>query len=51
MDESYVGGEMNMSGVELNADQMEAALNELNSEPDHVPMGNQNRYNPLRARR
>jgi len=51
MDESYVEGEMDMSGVELTADQMEAALNELNAEPDHIPMANQNRYNPLRARR
>ncbi len=51
MDDSYVGGEMDMSGVELNADQMEAALQELDAEPDHIPMGNQARYNPLRARR
>ena len=51
MEESYVVGDMDMSGVELDADQMEAALNELNAEPDHVPTGSQNRYNPLRARR
>lgn len=51
IEESYVVGDMDMSGVELDADQMEAALNELNAEPDHVPTGSQNRYNPLRARR
>lgn len=51
MEGSYLVGDMDMSGVELDADQMEAALNELNAEPDHVPLGSQNRYNPLRARR
>ena len=51
MEESYLVCDMDMSGVEMDADQMEAALNELNAEPDHVPLGNQNRYNPLRARR
>ncbi len=49
MEESYVEGEM--SNVELDADQMEAALKEIDAEPDHIPLGNQNRYNPLRARR
>ena len=49
-EDSYVVGDMDMSGVEMTADQMEAALNELNAEPDHIPT-QQNRYNPLRARR
>ena len=49
-EDSFVEGDMDMSGAELTADQMEAALNELNAEPDHIPT-NQNRYNSLRARR
>lgn len=51
IEDSCVVGDMeNMSGAEINADQMEAALKELNAEPDHIP-SSQNRYNPLRARR
>lgn len=37
VEDSYVVGDMDMSGVEMTADQMEAALNELNAEPDHIP--------------
>lgn len=48
IEDSCVVGDM--SGAEINADQMEAALKELNAEPDHIP-SSQNRYNPLRARR
>lgn len=51
IEDSCVVGDMeDMSGAEINADQMEAALKELNAEPDHIP-SSQNRYNPLRARR